>query len=47
LVIRQRNGGATLAARLSHKDLTALQTDVDKIARSLTIVGAVSDNSKK
>jgi hypothetical protein len=36
-VTRQRNGGATLAARLLPRDLAALQKEVERIAVSLTI----------
>jgi hypothetical protein len=36
-VTRQNNGGATLAARLLPRDLTALQKEVERIALSLVI----------
>ena len=36
-VLRQQNGGASLAARLAPADLAELQKDVERIARSVTI----------
>lgn len=36
-VIRQASGGATLAARLLPADLSALQKEVERIARSVTV----------
>jgi hypothetical protein len=46
-VIPQKNAGATIAARLLPKDLAALQADVDKIVRSLTLAREVPGNPKK
>jgi hypothetical protein len=36
-VTRQKAGGATLAARLLPDDLAALQKDVERIAKSITV----------
>lgn len=36
-VVRQKNGGATLAARLLPRDLAAVQRDLDSLVRSLVI----------
>jgi hypothetical protein len=38
-VVRQANGGATLAARLLPADLANLRKEVERIARSVTITG--------
>jgi len=38
-LLRQTLGGATIAARLLPKDVAALQKEVEKIARSVTITG--------
>lgn len=40
-VIRQANGGATVAARLLPADLATLQREVERIARSVTITAKV------
>jgi hypothetical protein len=45
-VIRQPQGGVTLAARLLPADLPSLQKEVERIARSVTLTRAVSDSKK-
>ena len=43
-VIRQQNGGATIAARLSpNAELAALQRDVERIARGLAVHRPAAD----
>jgi hypothetical protein len=46
-VVRQEKGGATLAARLLPKDSAALQGDVDRLSRTLTITRPVPLEDKK
>jgi hypothetical protein len=43
-VTRQEQGGATLAARLATADLTVLQKEVERIARSLTITQTIKSS---
>jgi hypothetical protein len=46
-VTRQRDGGATLAARLSAGDQAGLQKDLERIARSLTVTRRITADAKK
>ena len=45
-VVRQAQGGATLAARLLPNDLTAVRKEVEGIARSLTVTRSLEDKRK-
>jgi hypothetical protein len=45
-VTRQNNGGATLAARLLPHDLAALQKEVERIARSVSVTREQVDGKK-
>jgi hypothetical protein len=45
-ITHQTLGGATLAARLLRADAPALRKDVESIARSLTILRAVTTEEK-
>ena len=38
-VVRQANGGVTIAARLPQRDLSALRKEVERIARSVSVTG--------
>jgi len=46
-VTRQANGGATLAARLLPADLASLQTELERIARSVEITRPLTSAPKK